>query len=86
MVIYKQNLALIQGPYGDLERRILNLFSREPERQDIWLLDDLSILIDNLLANAILVESGSHEIVAGEHALVRKRFSLTEYGQGFIGR
>ena len=85
MLIYKQNLANLNRRYGDLERRVLELFARNPDRDDIWVLDNMEILLMYLLENGIIRPTGSVEEIK-EKSLSKKQYQLTEKGRDSIGQ
>ncbi len=85
MLIYKNNLSILNSKYGDLERRIIELFARDPYREDIWILDNMEILIMYLLEDGLIEPTGvAEDIKAG--SLSKKQFRLTDRGREFISR
>jgi hypothetical protein len=85
MLAYKSNLSVLNSRYGDLERRILKLFARDPDREDVWILDNMEILLMYLLEDGVLEATGLVvEIKAG--ALSKKQYRLTARGRDDIGR
>jgi len=84
MLVYKQQLANLNRRYGDLERRVLDLFARNPDRDDIWVLDTMEILLMYLLEDGIIRPTGLVEEIK-EKSLSKKQYQLTEKGRDFIG-
>lgn len=85
MLIYKYNLSASNGRYGDLERRVIQLFARNPDRDDIWLLDGLEILLMYLLEDGMIEATGLVEVIK-EKTLTRKQYRPTDRGRDFISR
>jgi DNA-binding PadR family transcriptional regulator len=83
--MYKQNLANLNRRYGDLERWVLELFARNPDRDDIWILDNMEILLVYLLEDGIIRPTGLVEEIK-EKSLSKKQYQLTEKGRESIGR
>ena len=51
---YKANLAILNGRYGDLERRVLEIFAEQPRGTEIWLPPTLHIFFRNLVKDGLL--------------------------------
>jgi HNH endonuclease len=85
MLVYKQNLANLNRRYGDLERRVVELFARNPDRDDIWVLDNMEILLMYLLEDGIIRPTGLVEEIK-EKSLSKKQYQLTEKGRDSISR
>jgi hypothetical protein len=85
MLVCKRNLVILNSRYGDLERRILQLFASNPDREDVWLLDNIEILIIYLLEDGIVCPTGLVEVIK-EQSLSMKQYSLTEKGRDYINR
>ena len=85
MLIYKYNLSASNGRYGDLERRVIQLFTRNPDRDDIWLLDGLEILLMYLLEDGIIEPTGLVEGIK-ETPLAKKQYRLGARGRDYIRR
>jgi hypothetical protein len=83
MLIYKHRLSVPNNRYGDLERRIIELFAREPNREDIWILDTMEILLMYILEDGIIRPTGLVEEIKKE-TLVKKQYQLTEKGRDYI--
>lgn len=45
MFQYKANLALLNGRYSDLERRVLTVFVENPHLESVWIEKSLDILM-----------------------------------------
>ena len=91
MVQYKASLTIVNGRYGDLERRILDLFAQNPEDNVIQLPGSLEILIYYLLKDGMLqrmsVRSGiSVSGSGGEVELTPRSYKLTDKGRNFVDR
>jgi len=67
MLQYKSNLSILNGRYGDLEQRILRLFSQQPSANQIWLPGGLDILVMNLTIDCMLVDTNQNSgvLIAG---------------------
>jgi len=83
MRLYKANLAVVNGRYGDLERRVLRLFAENPAESTITLFGGLDILLMNLLDDGLLVEGRPMGMVIGgiRHT---KNYEITAKGREFI--
>ena len=51
---YKANLSVLNGRYGDLERRVLKFFAETPGRDFIWLSTSLEFLLMYLIDDGLL--------------------------------
>jgi hypothetical protein len=61
MYAYKANLRLLSGRYGDLERRVLDYFVRHPDSETIIVDRSHQLLLDYLIEDGLLRESGPAE-------------------------
>jgi hypothetical protein len=86
MLIYKQNLALLNSRYGDIERRILQLFAEKPTRDTIWLPAGLKILILYLLQDGLFRETGATAGNGLGNVPSRREYAITENGRLFVSR
>ena len=84
ILAYKHKLLILNSRYGDLEQRIVKLL-RNPDREDIWILDSLEILIMYLLEDGIIGPTGLVEEII-EKSLSKKQYSLTAAGRDYISR
>jgi len=84
MFIYKRNLGVINSRYGDLEQRVLKLFSGNERVSEIWLPGGLDIMLLYLLQDGIIIDTGydSGIILAGMPS--EKLYQLTDKGRNFI--
>lgn len=85
LILYKHHLAMLNGRYGSIELRVLKLFANEPERTQISLLSDLQLLLQQLLDDGLLVDSGNGESLA-DGVLLRKCYELTPAGKDYVER
>jgi hypothetical protein len=86
MLIYKQNLALLNSRYGDIERRILQLFAEKPKRDTIWLPAGLKILILYLLQDGLFRETGATAGGGLGNVPSRREYAITATGRLFVSR
>lgn len=86
MRIYKHNLAILNGRYGDVEQRILILFAQHPKGDCINLPGGLDILVMNLIHDELLVDTGltSGVILAGVPSA--KTYQITPKGREFVNK
>ncbi|EKD73160.1 MAG: cytosolic protein [uncultured bacterium] len=81
---YKGNLSVLNGRYADLEQRVLRIFSKEPNANQIWLPGGFDILLMNLIEDGFLKDTGQNSgvILAGMPS--SKLYELTNKGREFI--
>jgi hypothetical protein len=88
MAIYKANLSVLNGRYGELERRVLTIFAERPEAQEIRLPGGHDVFLMYLLQDRLLVEvpdrSGQSVVMLGMSAMQVDR--LTDKGRTFVSR
>ena len=84
MLQYKANLSIINYRYGDMERRILELFAEDPNARYVWIPGGLDILILYLIKDAMLIESGKDSGVYMSGIPSSKEYFLTDKGKEFI--
>ena len=72
---YKANVAVISSRYGDLERRLLDVFARRPESTTVYLRADHSFAFAYLLADGLL------EAIPVYWSFVRRLMGLPVYLQ-----
>jgi hypothetical protein len=83
---YKANLSVLNGRYGDLERRVLRFFAKHPDANEIELPDGLDILLMYLLEDGLLVAGkgiGAKKI-AGVRVAAYRLYHPTDKGRQFI--
>lgn len=86
MVQYKANLSVINGRYGDLERRVLQFFAEQPDADTIVLPGGFDILVWYLLKDGYL-EAGQASAQPGIHGFPSsKPYHVTQAGRAFIQR
>lgn len=85
---YKANLSILNGRYGDLERRVLDYFAEHPDKERILLPRGFDILLMYLLKDGLLedvekidIEKANNSALAGA-----KWYQLTSNGRNFIQR
>jgi len=80
---YKSNLSIINGRYGDLERRVLEIFAEE-KISTIWIPGGLDIMLRYLVKDGLLSDTGKSKgmIVAG--VPFQRLYALTLKGQQFV--
>lgn len=59
MNAYKANLRVLNGRYGDLERRVLNHFLKHPDQETITVDRSHRVLLDYLIEDGLLEEAGA---------------------------
>ncbi|MCG5469686.1 HNH endonuclease [Micromonospora sp. LAH09] len=87
MLQYKANLSVLNHRYGDLERRLLELFAAEPKTAVIQLPGGFGIMLSYLIQDALLVPvdmGGNRGYIMGMPAA--ECFGLTEKGREFVTR
>jgi hypothetical protein len=53
---------------------------------EVWLLEDLELMIEGLLEAGHLIEDGKTKPTEGSEPAVRKLYRLTAIGQAFVDR
>lgn len=87
MVIYKCNLALLLGRYGDVERRVLKGFAEHPEVNYIDLPGGLQVFLLYLLEDGLLIDGGLAPWATQIQGVnTHDRYFLTEKGRTFVDR
>jgi HNH endonuclease len=83
---YKLNLAVVNGRYGDIERRVLEFFAVNPEANDMYLPGGLDILLAYLLIDGLLQKAPPvGGIYFGPHPMYQN-YLLTSAGREFVER
>ena len=84
--IYKHNLAILNGRYGDLEQRILTIFAEQPDNNLIKLPGGFDILVLYLLRDGLLLDTGQTSGVYICGKPTEKTYTLTPKGRTFINQ
>jgi hypothetical protein len=82
MYQYKANLALLNGRYSDLERRVLKLFVDNPDQESVWIEKPLDILMMYLIQDGLVMK---HQNIK-YYLATGTPYCLTVKGRDFIGR
>src|SRR5215213_987986 len=82
MFQYKANLALLNGRYSDLERRVLRVLVENPHLESVWIEKSLDILMMYLIQDGLVVKDQNIKY----HLSTGTPYSLTDKGRDFIGR
>lgn len=56
MFQYKANLALLNGRYSDLERRVLKVFVENADLESVWIDKSLDILMMHLVQDGLMMK------------------------------
>ena len=90
MVQYKANLAIVNGRYGDLERRVIQYFVEDPSRPHIVLFGGLDFLLTYLVKDGLIYDTGLGRGIGMGGAFgeveSEKVYALTEDGKTFIAK
>lgn len=84
---YKANLTIVNGRYGDLERRVLEIFAKNPNFRSITIPGGHGLHLMYLLEDGLLIEvpvNGGSIRVAGVPAL--QGYEITDKGLEFVDR
>lgn len=86
MLRYKANLSIINGRYGDFERRVIIYFADHPDKEEIRLSlsGNTDIQIANLLRDGFLIFDRSMVQSFSVGIEPDKIYKLTENGKKFI--
>lgn len=84
MLQYKTNLSIINGRYGNFEKRILQLFSKEEEEKEVWLPGWHDIHVYYLLEDGLLEKTGKTGGISIAGVPSREQYLLTLKGRAFI--
>jgi hypothetical protein len=82
MFQYKANLALLNGRYSDLERRVLKIFVDNPGHESVWIEKSLDILMMYLVQDGLVVKDQNIKY----HFATGTPYCLTDKGRDFVGR
>jgi hypothetical protein len=84
--LYKHNLALITGRYGDLERRVLDLFVEHHEVDYVTLPTGLEAMMSYMVHDGIVdLRVPANEVNTLRYPSFRE-YWLTDTGQPFVER
>jgi hypothetical protein len=83
MRVYKLNLSLVNGRYGDLERRVIRTFVKDRAIDTFWWFADMEIMLLYLLEDGVLKATNRERIVGG---LVQRLYELTVKGREYIAQ
>ncbi len=84
MLIYKQNLGLLNSRYGEFERRILDLFCEDQRANAIRLAGLSEIQVFYLLKDGLLQKNGKDSGVKSSGVPTWEEYQLTAQGKTFI--
>ncbi|WP_410668455.1 HNH endonuclease [Amycolatopsis sp. cmx-4-68] len=87
MHLYKANLSVLNNRYGDLEKRVLDLFAASPEAGFIELQGGLDLHLWYLLKDGLLQKinrGGGNIVIMGIPAL--ETYQLTARGREFVSK
>jgi hypothetical protein len=80
---YKANLSILNGRYGDLEKRVLSYFASFPDLEEIWIHQTLEILLMYLIQDGLIVRDQGFK---SRFSKAEVSYRITEHGREFIGR
>lgn len=86
MQIYKNNLSILNSRYGELEQRVLKVFSENKSANQIWLPGGLDIMLMYLLKDEMIVDTGKNSGIIMSGMPSQKLYQLTEKGKSFIDK
>jgi hypothetical protein len=81
MLQYKANLSILNGRYGDLERRVLRYFAFHREQDSIYLPKGFDILLMYLFDDGFLVETDQIKYQLSKDRTV---YHITSKGREFV--
>jgi hypothetical protein len=84
MLLYKANLSILNSRYGDFEKRILNIFAEQPDRNEIELPFGFEILAMYLIQDGIIEFNGKTSVLIVQDNPSWKCYTLTEKGRDLI--
>lgn len=84
LVIYKRNLAILNGRYSSLEMRLLHYFARNPIATTIRLSIGMEILIMYLLHDGILRSTGRTSCIFVNGEPTDRTYEITPTGRELI--
>lgn len=83
MLQYKANLSVLNGRYGDLERRVLLYFAESSDRDSIYLAKGFDILLMYLIADGFLVETDELKYRFSKEGTL---YYITDQGREFVDK
>lgn len=83
---YKANLSILNGRYGDLERRVLKFFADSPSRDFIWLSTSLEFLLMYLIDDGLLRKDEDPRLLPTYPFDFGAAYHITSEGREFIRR
>lgn len=98
VLAYKANLGLLRGRYGDLERRVLERFAKDPNLEEIEIDRSHALLLEYLVSDGLLVPAGvadgalwvgdgaPQEDVSAHGLYGPFLWKLTDAGHAFVAR
>lgn len=84
MQTYKANLALLNGRYSDLEKRVIDIFIKNPSMMEVLIPGGLDIMLMYLIEDGILTDTGKTTGVILSGMPSQKYYALTTQGMTFI--
>lgn len=87
MLQYKANLSILNGRYGDLERRVLKFFADYPNHTAIWLPGGLGILVAYLVQDGLLALHEKEQVLTTMSQFSKLQlYELTDAGKKLVDR
>ena len=86
MLLYKRNLSLLAGRYGDLERRILGHFAEDSCHSTVTLPGGFDILVMYLVRDKLLQKTGRTSGIIMNNMPSQEEYELTENGRDLVTR
>ena len=89
---YKANLSILNGRYGDLEKRVLQHFVDHPDSKTITLFGGLDVLLSYLVRDKLITDTGTRDGVGfgandgDEMIWSHITYALTPEGRAFIDK
>jgi hypothetical protein len=81
---YKANLSVLNGRYGDLERRVLKFFAESPGRDFIWLSTSLEFLLMYLIDDGLLRKEEDPRLLSTYPFDPGAAYHITPKGREFV--
>lgn len=79
---YKLNLGIVNGRYGDTERRVLEFFAEHPAASNYMMTSGLEILMLYLMKDGLVVKRAVPGDIDSKYA----DYALTDAGLDFVSR
>lgn len=83
---YKANLSVVNGRYGDIERRVLEFFAVNPATNDMYLPGGLDILLAYLIIDGLLEKAPETGSIYFGSVPMQQGYILTDEGREFVTR